>query len=966
MDEIQYVNEHLTAGAIGRAAVVLAFVCAILSLVSGIFATQAQRKGEANQGWQRMLGTSYGIMGLSIVGIIVLLLTMMTNHWYEFQYVQQHVNDELPFRYVFTAFWEGQEGSFLLWLFWNSVLGGVIWFTAGRWRAPVLTIIASVQVVLLSMLLGVYLPFGENFRLGSSPFLLLREVMDIPIFNQADYVDLIEGTGLNPLLQNYWMIIHPPTLFLGFASTVVPFAYAVAALWIKDHKGWLTPVLRWSLFSGGILGIGILMGGAWAYEALNFGGYWAWDPVENTSLVPWLLIVAGIHTNLVAKSTGYSIKATYIFYLLGFVAVLYSSFLTRSGVLGETSVHAFTEMGLENQLLFLVVSFFLMGLVFLALRWTQIPKKEKEEAASSREFWMFLGSLVLLFSGGMILASTSLPVINKVSDFFELGMDHLTINEPVAHYNKYQLWVGVFMGMFTATAQYFRWKGRSVAAGSSQKLLIRMGVSILVSFLLTVVTFNALATAGWQFAVLAFAAYFAVFSNIDYLFTSKLALWQRIGSVAAHVGFGTMLIGILFSGLNQHQISKNTFAMDGLLGEEQIGKNVLIVKGLPMVINGYEVTYLSDSLDGNRRDYHIQYRELSKDGVIGNEFVLSPYALYTNDFAKVASMNPDTKHYWDHDVFTHITGLPPGAQSADLAKAFEDSLDYKRFPLAIGASTETEKHRLTLLEVNEQPTHPDYEPEPGDLALGLKVKLERLDFDTVQYAEPVVVLRENLVYSFPTQINPFSARIQVPEDAFSARFGAENKLDYRDATLKPGETVTVDDYTFRFDKFDGEAQHTNYKREEGDVAVNAKLSVLKDGAVVADMNPLFYIRNNEPGQVKDFDVKHGLHARLAKIDPATGSALVAVAVSDPAENVLLPIELAENASRSDWVVLEATVFPGINLFWIGTIMMLAGLLIAMGFRIAEKRKLIPAYELKVDTSNQVASPNLTSRPEPVG
>jgi len=938
MDSIQYVNEHLAAGAIGRAAVVLGFVCALLAMVAGIFATQQQRKGITDNPWLRLQGTSFMIMGLSVVGIIVLLLSMMTNHWYEYQYVQQHVNDELPFRYVFTAFWEGQEGSFLLWLFWHSVLGIVVWFTGGKWRAPVLTVIASVQVVLLSMLLGVYLPFGEDFRLGSSPFLLLREVMDIPIFSQADYVDLIEGTGLNPLLQNYWMIIHPPTLFLGFASTVVPFAYAVAALWIKDHKGWLTPVLRWSLFSAGILGIGILMGGAWAYEALNFGGYWAWDPVENTSLVPWLLLVAGIHTNLVARSTGHSIKATYIFYLLGFVAVLYSSFLTRSGVLGETSVHAFTEMGLENQLLFLVVAFLLLGFAFLGNRWRNIPAKEKEEAASSREFWMFLGSLVLLFSGGMIIFSTSLPVINKVSDFFEFGMEHLTINEPVAHYNKYQLWVGVFMGIFTAVAQYFRWKGTSTSV-KSNKLVMRMGISFLLSAVLAVITFSALAATGYQFAVLAFAGYFAVFSNLDYLLTSKVALWQRFGSVSSHFGFGIMIIGILFSGLNQHQISKNTFAMDGLLGEEQIGKNVLIVKGLPMVINGYEVTYLSDSLVGNRRDYRIQYRELSREGEIGNEFVLSPYALYTNDFAKVASMNPDTKHYWDHDVFTHITGLPPGAQSADLAKAFEDSLNFKRFPLSVGDSVDTKKHRLTLLEINETPSHPDYEPEPGDLAMGLKVKLERLDFDTAQYVEPVVVLRENLVYSYPSQVNPFSARVQVPEEAFTARFGAESKLEYTDAQLKVGETVSVGEYTFRFDAFNGEASHPNYKAEDGDVAINAELSVLKDGQVITAMSPLFYIRKDQPQQVKAFDAEFGLHARLVKIDPGTSSAILAFAVSDPAAQTLIPIELAENASRNDWVVLEATVFPGINLFWIGTIMMLSGLLIAMGFRIAEKRKM---------------------------
>ncbi|MDV7399460.1 cytochrome c biogenesis protein CcsA, partial [Arthrospira platensis SPKY1] len=100
----------------------------------------------------------------------------------------------------------------------------------------------------------------------------------------------MQGSGLNPLLQNYWMTIHPPTLFLGFASTAIPFAYAIAGLWTKEHQAWLKPALPWALFSGAILGTGILMGGAWAYEALSFGGYWAWDPVENMSLVPWLIL----------------------------------------------------------------------------------------------------------------------------------------------------------------------------------------------------------------------------------------------------------------------------------------------------------------------------------------------------------------------------------------------------------------------------------------------------------------------------------------------------------------------------------------------------------------------------------------------------------------------------------------------------------------------------------------------------
>ena len=166
---IQYTGEHLGAGALGRALVALAFVAAALSAFAAWRGTQARRSGGAAGHWSTIAGGSFGLMGIAIAGVIALLLAMMTGHYYEYQYVQQHVNDELPFRYVFTAFWEGQEGSFLLWMIWHAVLGAVVWFTAGRtWRLPVLAVIAAVQVVLTSMLLGVYLPVGEGARLGSS------------------------------------------------------------------------------------------------------------------------------------------------------------------------------------------------------------------------------------------------------------------------------------------------------------------------------------------------------------------------------------------------------------------------------------------------------------------------------------------------------------------------------------------------------------------------------------------------------------------------------------------------------------------------------------------------------------------------------------------------------------------------------------------------------------------------------
>ena len=378
-DQIQYVGEHLWPGRIGQPAVFLAFCSALLSALAFYFATQKRADEPLATSWRRLGRIAFGIHGASVLTIIGCIFFVMINNYYEYQYVQAHVNDDLDFRYIFSAFWEGQEGSFLLWMFWHVILGGLLILSARQWEAPVLAILSSVQVVIGSMLLGIYLGFGEEaYRIGSNPMLLLRDTMNLPLFANAEYVSLLEGTGLNPLLQNWWMTVHPPTLFLGFASTVVPFSFAMAGLWVRDHRGWLRPVLPWALFSGAILGTGILMGGAWAYEALSFGGYWAWDPVENMSLVPWIALVAGIHTTLIARTTDHSIRASYIFYALSFLLIIYSTFLTRSGVLGETSVHAFTEMGLEWQLVSFIFIYLLLSTYLFFSRLKGIPVAAQE------------------------------------------------------------------------------------------------------------------------------------------------------------------------------------------------------------------------------------------------------------------------------------------------------------------------------------------------------------------------------------------------------------------------------------------------------------------------------------------------------------------------------------------------------------------------------------------------------------
>ncbi|HRD39020.1 MAG TPA: cytochrome c biogenesis protein CcsA, partial [Bacteroidia bacterium] len=273
---------------------------------------------------------------------------------------------EMPMRFIMSCFWEGQEGSFLLWTFWNVVLGLILQRSLkNEWEAPVMAVFSLAQVFLASMIMGIYI---GDYKIGSNPFLLLREhpdFMNLPFLQIPNYLEKIDGRGLNPLLMNYWMTIHPPTLFLGFSATLPPFAFAIAALWNKKYHDWQSIALPWTFFGILILGVGILMGGAWAYEALNFGGFWAWDPVENSSLVPWLILVGAGHVMIVNKNKGGSLFTTHLLSIGSFLLVLYSTFLTRSGILGDSSVHAFTDLGMQGQLVLYVLTFMLLCVALL-------------------------------------------------------------------------------------------------------------------------------------------------------------------------------------------------------------------------------------------------------------------------------------------------------------------------------------------------------------------------------------------------------------------------------------------------------------------------------------------------------------------------------------------------------------------------------------------------------------------------
>ncbi len=945
MDTIQYIGEHLLPGKIGQFFILLGFVSSILACVAYTFATN-RRDTLEQDGWRKIGRWSFSIHTLSVFVVIGTIFYIMINKYYEYFYVFEHVSDDLPFKYIFSAFWEGQEGSFLLWMFWHVVLGMILMFTAKKWESPVLAILSLVEIFVNSMLLGIYVG-GE--KIGSNPLVLFRDIRDLPLFNKADYVvQLAEfADGLNPLLQNYWMTIHPPTLFLGFASTIVPFCFALAALWTGKHKEWLKPALPWALFSGAVLGTGILMGGAWAYEALSFGGYWAWDPVENTSLVPWLILVGGIHTNLIARNTGHSIKSTYIFYILTFIMIVYSTTLTRSGVLGDTSVHAFTEMGLENQLLLFILSlvFLSFGLYFYRSR--QIPVPEKEESMASREFWMFIGTLVLLFSSILITYTTSIPVYNKIAEVFGVELNMSAPTDVVAHYNKYQLWIGVFMGLLSGAAIFMRY--RAINFSKSKNILFKhLGIAFIVSLVLTYLCSLWIIMNAWQYWLLCFTGIFTVISNLDYLIFFLKGNLKVGASTISHIGFGLLIIGVLASGLNKKHISSNPFAQRGLIPDDWLGKNVLLFKGMPMFMSGYKVTYESDSIVGNTRVYDVNYQRLdAKSGKVVEEFNLQPNALFDTKFTKLASSNPSTKHYLHKDIFSHIASLPPSKRDAEEAKAIEDSLVYYEYTGVVGESFEvfdtvsiqdsvfTKRFEVTVDGINYTPSHPDYEKEQGDIPVGIKLSVANELKDTVYQAEPLIVVRGGLLYTYPAMLQEASMKVTLKEESLREILIPEEQLGYQQILLKEGETINFNGHQIQFQRFNKDPEHPDYVRQEGDIAVGANLAIRsKDGEDFTAM-PMFIIRANAPGDLKEYIEELGLHLRFTYVDPSTGQMTLNIAEHD-LNQARIPLMITTDAMRDDWIVLEAIEFPGINFVWIGSILMMLGLGMGMVVRMRQR------------------------------
>lgn len=484
---LPYLGDFLIFGAVA---------CSIVSLVM-YFLSWRRNHNLAGLARRFYIATA-SLVVLATATLMYLILT----HDFTVHYVYSYSSTDLPFGYLVATLWGGQEGTFLLWSMFLSIFGLVMMRTAGKFEKGNMVFL---NLIILSVLI---------IMLKKSPFELM------PVLR-------LEGAGLNPLLQNFWMQIHPPIMFLGFAGAAFPFLFAMTGLVERNYKGWSEAARRWTMFAWATLGVSLVMGGYWAYETLGWGGFWAWDPVENSSLIPWIFLTTQVHTMFITRQRQGLMRFSLVMVCLSFWAVLYGTFLTRSGVLADFSVHSFVDLGLNGYLIGGLGTFMVIGISLLAWRWSDIHTRPSFSKVQSRSYMVTLGIVFLSVGGFLVLLGTSAPLLTRfASEPSSVGISYyFATMTPIA------IGLLILIGMFPA----FRWN-----KGLAKKKLLWTDLAVAA---VTIATLMILGVTYEIMYLLLFGAAVSALVVNGYSYVESVRAGRKQPGYLSHVGLSLALIG---------------------------------------------------------------------------------------------------------------------------------------------------------------------------------------------------------------------------------------------------------------------------------------------------------------------------------------------------------------------------------------------------------------------------------------
>jgi cytochrome c-type biogenesis protein CcmF len=543
---------------------------------------------------------------LTVVGVILgsaLLMIYILQHRFEYNYVTNYSSRDLPTALLITTFWAGQEGSFLLWALFAVIIGSFLqrYSRHKGMEAEVMAVYSSVLAFLI-ILIAIKSPFQYIWNAHPN---------DV----QQGFIPQ-DGRGLNPLLQNFWMIIHPPILFIGFASLAVPFVLAVATLWQKKYNEWIRSALPWVLFSGLSLGSGLILGGYWAYGVLGWGGWWGWDPVENSSLIPWIVAIILVHSMIIQMLTGRLVRTNFLLAVLAYLLIIYSTFLTRSGVLANASVHSFVDPGsLAYTLLIVWLALIaICGFGMIILRWKDLNIQIPPSALMTRESILSIATIVLGVCAAIILFGTSKPLFSD------------SIVEP-AFYDRTTLPLVALMTLLLGFSLRTKWNQEDRKL-LFKRLIVPIALSVLVLAVLVFLGLHDVLA-----ILLVLTSLFAFFISVEQGFRLAMERPLFIGGALAHAGLALLFIGIIAS---------------GRYGQKQ---SVALPLNQSQLVFGYKLTYTGSLPTEDGKIKYIVHVDRN-----GKRKTLEPVmfeSVYNNSLMR----NPDYSSYWTKDFYIEPVSL---------------------------------------------------------------------------------------------------------------------------------------------------------------------------------------------------------------------------------------------------------------------------------------------------------------------
>lgn len=550
---------------IGNVTIYLALILAIYAFLVLVLRIKKQNQRLIDSG----KGATLSIFILASISVALMLALLGTGQ-FQFEFVYQYTSTDLPLIYKLTALWAGNAGSLLLWTFLLTLFSVIILYSKKLKETPM---IPYVLVFMMLNIIFFYLIVG----FVTKPFTLLDEVP-------------VEGRGLNPMLQDPGMIIHPVLIYLGYVGLTVPFSFAMASLILRNTDSyWIQITRRWTMFAWLFLTLGNVIGGYWAYTELGWGGYWAWDPVENASFMPWLTVTAFLHSVMIQERKKMLKAWNYSLIIISYGLALFGTFLVRSGIL--TSVHAFAESNLGTYFLIFMATMIFISLYILMNRYQLIQKESGQiEAFISKESSFLINNLILVGGTFAVFWGTIFPLVSEA-----ITGNKVTVGIPF--FNTVMSPIMLSLLLLIAICPVISWQ-RSSAKSLLKDFLIPAVISVVIFVLLflfgirdayPIISFTIIA-----FLILTHIAEFirgtkarqkaTNESLIVAFFRMIVRSRRRHGGYIVHIGIAIIAFGIVGSNFDIERLET-------------------LAEGESMTIGDYVLTYekLSQDIEGRKK-----------------------------------------------------------------------------------------------------------------------------------------------------------------------------------------------------------------------------------------------------------------------------------------------------------------------------------------------------------------------------